>query len=392
MKPRPFIMVFSFGLSLVLLHGDANVVSLTNTILKSNKSQDQPYAFWGKLTSLSNLQFLGSGKWTSQYRDTTPNYTKTISRHKRADMPVYDCPSLNRCAYNKKKIIPNCYCDDLCFVYNDCCIDYPVLARNEKYAQDHIEKINRTVCLPMSVTNKYDGVRAVDTCDPNFSSNINACEGQRINTIVDPLLQLVTGNDEGQRINSIADLLLVTGNDGITYKNEHCAICNGIRNFERWTLGILLDRCPYGRQWQEYKNDNGLNMTYYLYKKGCRFLQFPSKKYPPRFCLRTGVHDFNLIYYMPVACLDKTLPIFNQMDLFGSISCCVENFLFPDECSGPEFSCYESKEEAVTKIKAIGTKSMMVFFEFRPSKVSNFTKILLSQYVIIINVPVGLGK
>ena len=311
MKPRPLVVVFVFVSGLLFLSGYANEVSLRSGILKSNAEADI----------------------------------------------IQDCHVLNECVYNKKKlqrkIIPNCYCDGLCFLYNDCCYDNPI-HKNEKYALDQIEKINRTVCLPMSTTKYgsevYEGVRAVDTCDPDLSTSSNACESHRINTI--------------------ADLLLVTGNDGVTYKNEHCAMCNGIRNFERWTLGVSLERCPYGRlrEIEEYKNDSVLNITFNLYNKGCQFLQFPSDKYPPRYCLRTGFLELEHWTYATVTCLDKTQPIFNSVDLFGSMSCCVENFPFPEEC--PYFKCYESKEKVVTKSKAIGTKSMMVFFEFRPSKVS----------------------
>ena len=310
MKPRPLTMVFLLIFGLLFLSGFANDVYLPSEVLKSNSDSDT----------------------------------------------INDCNVLNECVYNKKKlekkIIPNCYCDDLCFLYNDCCYDNSAHT-NEKYAQDHIDKINRTVCSPMRHkiyrTTIYEGVRAVDTCDPNFSSNSNACESQKIN--------------------KIADLLLVTGNDGITYKNEHCAICNGIRNFERWTLGVSLERCPVGRlrEIEEYKNGSVLNITYNFYKLGCQLLQFPSDKYPPRYCLRTGFLESEHWTYAAVTCLNTTQPIFNSVDLFGSMSCCVENFPFPEDC--PHFSCYESEEKVVDKSKAIGTKSMMVFFEFRPSKV-----------------------
>ena len=274
---------------------------------------------------------------------------------KRPDLSdVHDCSVINNCVHSKKKTIPNCYCDDLCFVYGDCCADYPVLARNAKlHTHEHTEKINRTVCIPFSTTNTFDGIRAVDTCGPKFLSQDGDCQSAKVE--------------------KIDDLVLVTGRDGITYKNEYCAICNGIRDFEQWTAGISLSSCHLGRSWQKNKNDFGLKMAYDLYKAGCSFLQFPPNEYLPRYCLRTGFYLMFLNWnwtFVPVECLDNTMPISNSVDAFGSISCCVENFLYPSECSSRDFSCYESNEEDVTKAKAIGTKSMMVFFELRPSKVS----------------------
>ena len=184
---------------------------------------------------------------------------------------------------------------------------------------------------------------------------------------------------EQAKVSTLNDLVLVTGDDGITYKKEHCAKCNGITNFKRWTVGVMLGSyCPIPPEvnWHNL----GENIAYQFYKAGCTFQQFPVDVYQPRYCLRTGYlytnYDLSGWQFASVTCNEKSNPIQNGIAAFGSLSCCIEKSpspsLYPEDCS-TTFTCYVSSEKQTwnNNSKEIGTNSMMIFFNFKSSNVSN---------------------
>ena len=273
--------------------------------------------------------------------------TPLVSRRRRG----VDCSALNTCNHSAKKIIPSCYCDDLCSTFNDCCSEYTANERNVALlTRDYIEKINRTRCYPYSNGNQFDGIRVVDTCNQKYSIQNDSCEEKN-------------GN-------KMTDLVFVTGNDGTIYRNEHCAMCNGVTYFEAWEIGISLEECPQGQRWKEHAHGPGINLAFHLYKIGCSVQQFPPDGYTPRYCLRPGFHEVDGTF-VPVTCRDNTMPITFRMDTFGSISCCIESFPYPDDCLR-DFKCYESNEKVTSKTNVLDTAFTTIFFKFKTSKVSRF--------------------
>ena len=273
---------------------------------------------------------------------------------------VLDCSQLNTCIYNAKKYIPNCYCDELCSTYDDCCFDSP-LAKSKDKRFTHIQEIiNSSKCYPFNTKSRFDGIIAVDTCATNSSEQNSSCEQAEVSTL--------------------ADLVLVTGDDDITYKNEHCARCNGITSFNRWTVGVTLGsdcQLPPDVNWREHKHELDENIAYQFFEARCSFRQFPVDGHQPRYCLRTGFfytnYDHSGWKFAPVTCDEKTKPIYNILHAFGSISCCKKKLPKPDDCL-TQYECYESKDKQTLTFnnnsREIGTNSMMVFFNFKSSNVS----------------------
>ena len=329
---------------------------LGNEEFKTPTKTRNPPNEWSRRKTILTADIKDNRKRTAKILETKtlPISSHLISRQRRD----IDCSVLNTCRHSAKKTIPNCYCDDLCSTFNDCCFDYAENGKHNKLlARDKIEKINRTGCYPLSSRNTFDGVRVVDKCDSKFSESNNSCEQTNINTM--------------------NDLLLVSGNDGITYRNEHCARCNGIDDFERWTFVVKLYLCPKEASWRDYIDDLGMNMAYHLYQVGCGVQQYPPETHPPRYCLVTGFREDLDWSFVPVTCLDNTMPISSYEEAFGSLSCCIESFPYPDECQ-QLFTCYESNEEFFTKTEILDTLFMMMFFDFKASKVSLLTYICKS--------------
>ena len=341
-------------------------VSCSDTHSDRSLSIDPPE----KVSNRLAFPDIRTNSWRAQRDDNLTTQDKTITslfKHiPRGRWEVPECSELNTCIRNANKYIPNCYCDELCSTYDDCCFDSPLATEMDKPFADIKEKMNRSKCYPFSTGNVFDGVRVVDTCMTYSPVQNTSCEQAKVSTL--------------------SDLILVTGDDGITYKNEHCAKCNGITNFKRWTLGVDSD-CRLIREgnFREYKHQLGHNMTYQLYDAGCSFRQFPVDGHQPRYCLRSGFFDTNNApsgwTFASVTCNEKTKPIQNgDIEAFGSISCCIKNSPYPDDCL-TEFKCYESNEQQTlnSTSKEIGTNSMLVFFNFKSSNVSVMFSIFLHQ-------------
>ena len=199
-------------------------ISGTEVFMKTKKGEHL-HRLWDKYNVLLNASFVGKGKLAIQGPKTRRISLKIpfASRRRRG----IDCFALNTCNHSAKKIIPSCYCDDLCSTFNDCCSEYTANERNVALlTRDYIEKINRTRCYPFSNGNQFDGIRVVDTCNQMYSIQKDSCEEKN-------------GN-------KMTDLVFVTGNDGTIYRNEHCAMCNGVTDFEAWEIGISLEECPQG--------------------------------------------------------------------------------------------------------------------------------------------------
>ena len=298
--------------------------------------------------------------------DTLTNHENTITRLTnhillRDPQKALDCSQLNTCIYNAKKYIPNCYCDEVCSTYDDCCFDAPLVEKNDKRFT-HLQEIkNRSNCYPFNTDSRFDGILAVDTCMTNSSEQNNSCEQAKVSTLT--------------------DLVLVTGDDGITYKNEHCARCNGITYFKRWTVGVTLDfyycKLPPGINLREEKHELDGKLAYQFYEEQCSFRQIPIDDHQPRYCLRTGFfssnYDLSGGKFSLVTCNEKREPIHNTLDAFGSIPCCIKKSPYPEGCL-TDFVCYESNDKQYLAFnnnsKEIGTNSMMVFFNFKSSNVS----------------------
>lgn len=102
----------------------------------------------------------------------------------------------------------SCFCDEKCIDFGDCCADSPHL----KDAPQPVEG-NGQVC---EVLKNYGGIYMVKKCplewaDPGIREQ---CEDFKPGTVPSPLAQLPVSDIE----------------DGTTYRNFYCAVCNGHNN------------------------------------------------------------------------------------------------------------------------------------------------------------------
>ena len=122
------------------------------------------------------------------------------------------CSQYGTCHFVSTLKVQYCRCDDLCIMFNDCCLDNDLVNTSSEVITPQFE------CLPYSSANPYDGIFVINQCpDRNSSSE----------------------TDFQCRDNDILRVgPWVVDDDGIIYQNRHCAKCNGKSYFIMFLVEI----------------------------------------------------------------------------------------------------------------------------------------------------------
>lgn len=137
---------------------------------------------------------------------------------------------------------PNCYCDDNCDRFGDCCIDKAASMAGRANTW------NRWSCVDVPI--REHGIYALQKCPNNWINR------------TDVLSKYITEMCVG-KVDSFLQWMPVFSNDsGILYRNVFCALCNSDhRNLKDWNVTISCDQKIPDSVLKSYLNENNFNIT-----------------------------------------------------------------------------------------------------------------------------------
>ena len=158
--------------------------------------------------------------------------------HQRVRRQISDsCGAVDQCTGNKTVFrVENtnyCSCDDACFnIFSDCCTDYKRHCGPQKLKNP--EPIWRCVEFSWSpiwpcVIEGLTGVWMIYKCpaDRPFDELTRKCE-----------------NAPSEFSYPVENFIPVVGVNNKTFRNKYCALCNGIKNFTTWNVGVSTHVIP----------------------------------------------------------------------------------------------------------------------------------------------------
>lgn len=117
----------------------------------------------------------------------------------------------------------NCFCDDRCQIYDDCCSDFIQTSSNHFYENFKLPR-NVFTCRMVNGVDEFSPVYVVDSCPKNYTYQYTKRLCER-------------GN-----IQDVFTSVPVSGSlSGILYKNFYCSICNGEDNYSFWSIDVQCD-------------------------------------------------------------------------------------------------------------------------------------------------------
>lgn len=179
------------------------------------------------------------------------------------------CHSQKHCHKNttsfKADTFFNCYCDDACYkIFSDCCPDYEKQCGEQKVGEN-VEK-NPWQCVELGnyVTGckivGATGVWMVAKCPRNWTLG----EGR--------------AKCEKPKHKKVIDSTPVLGNNKITYRNMHCAVCHGVTNYSTWNIPVFTFVTP--PEWLDLDS----KLEFIVQNGGYIFTQEPREGQPRRYC------------------------------------------------------------------------------------------------------------
>ena len=163
---------------------------------------------------------------TSDYDEGTYmyyDYNMTMSDPLRQLRPGSDfCERKSKCSDEQFSFswpMKNCYCDDLCRTFQDCCLGYAPLVKFDIPDSDLFE------CKVYPQIERRFGVLIVSKCSKKWSDDVlrNLCETDKPGN--DMLLQLPVSENSTE----------------ILFKNMYCAYCNLRYNFNFWKPEVMCE-------------------------------------------------------------------------------------------------------------------------------------------------------
>lgn len=136
------------------------------------------------------------------------------------------CSPFGSCLMNEGSAFPVCYCDRFCQMFEDCCFDAKIDIQSHIHGFDEEDKkrledlecnLSNRLCKPDDNTMGYFFIQR---CPTNYTDLELAYKCESTN-----LTHPVSSND-----------------DGVSYSNEYCAICNNVTKYRHWNIRIHLDR------------------------------------------------------------------------------------------------------------------------------------------------------
>ena len=191
--------------------------------------------------------------------------------------------------YKRLELCPRCQCDTLCSMRGDCCPDLFFKRPNMSCTNTTIFRSNKKY----KETDQFFYMSS--SCDPALNSSYKErCE--RLLSLKEQFLYLPV---------SSTDPL-------ISYKNKFCAYCNGVVNFEEWSLDIECERTIIE---QDYLDIDSLESA--VRSNGCKVRFRPNTKEIPQ----CRVHATGLLLD-----LAKSDPMSKDPTLIALESACLTNY------------------------------------------------------------------
>lgn len=199
----------------------------------------------------------------------------------KTNQQIFPCYEEGRCLNNYQAYPPNCYCDDVCTIYNDCCHDADDSSKSRSRLPfektQYLYNFSDCMSIPSALRNldgNYRGFYMVTSCPSTKSIDQTVVSKCSYN-------------------NHTKFPIPVTDDDGITYLNLFCARCHGVTNFTYWELGFHFDHCTEFDLvlLTESLIRNVFQRMRILYNAGCSLLYIPPSQFTkevttsPRTCV-----------------------------------------------------------------------------------------------------------
>ena len=135
----------------------------------------------------------------------------------------------------------------------------------------------------------------------------------------------------------INQMVFVTGQNGLTYKNKYCALCNGVTTYSVWSISAFISpsstgKCSIDLVGTESFLNHSLRALASHFLNNCDFISLPSLDLSPRFCFR---------YHHKTGNCGKHLyqnVVYKGKKLYKNIDCCLVDKTCPSCSSGP-YNC-----------------------------------------------------
>ncbi len=139
-----------------------------------------------------------------------------------------------RCSGNKTlfdyRAITSCFYDHACFeVFSDCCPDYRKCGRQESKGTKWSASMWKCIetfkpiwpCTIRGVTGIWMIYKCPASVDTSFDKLRAKCE-----------------NAPSEFSYPLENYIPVVGTNSLTYRNKHCALCNGVKNYTSWDVRV----------------------------------------------------------------------------------------------------------------------------------------------------------
>lgn len=214
----------------------------------------------------------GSGELTPSPTVTQPSVTE-VPRQLLPDPPQsITCPMRNKCSRREYITMTyhdsNCFCDDLCPVFRDCCKDYKRPGRGLWHLQKSTISCHRVMEINPEVE-----LYIVDSCPRDFNGDPEIQDKCEMDT------SLAWGNGQ-----AFFRLPVAGKKSKIMYKNYYCALCSGDVDVTFWNVKLGCGEIPLANMSADPKEivDNVLMFT--KQNKYYCGLEFSDPGIKPRVC------------------------------------------------------------------------------------------------------------
>ena len=239
----------------------------------------------------------------------------------------------DRC--NKSKDSMNvCSCDEMCYIYGDCCLDYEPICRDEVLNFTHRfqeQMVERMDCRPIN----HDSIMAVSRCPENN-------DHQEAREFCEEI------NEFDPRTNLIQAVPYVK--DHIVYVNIYCAICSGVASWadfeslDDFVMADCVSASPSDLMSSILTSKNPDD--YFTRVRG--HCQLKSKAIPSsvRYCEPSPFYppgnNFQLHSFYSL-CLSYSAKVKHSKVIYPNFHCALLDK--PNETASDVFKCFSGKED-----------------------------------------------
>ena len=189
---------------------------------------------------------------------------------------VTKCSDSRQCFGNKTTFYTRpegCYCDEACYkIFSDCCPDYEKQCGRQELPK-HKTSLWQCVELDFESWGYYiegtTGVWMISKCLANWPSD---------------KLRTKCENVPSKFSYPLEDYIPVVAAKGETYRNKHCALCNGVKNYTAWDFKVSTYIIPPA----EFDLKSKLK---FIVENGGSVVIKPKPNQPRRFCFGRNLID-----------------------------------------------------------------------------------------------------